>query len=244
MAAGLMLHHMRQTAVQYDVLLLGGDDQLAPILEWLHMKELIEINTSHHYALTPAGQQAAERLEHHYRTLLTYLDVFAHVDLQQGEFALASYGEFRHEADWHQHLSDERWEDLRIPVIEHLGGDGLELVYLQFVQEQRLDITSAGWQLGLKHGILWDEMVQIYQSALSPQELEYEEESGTVTAAQVLTAISNEGFALLRDLYADDAEIQSALATWYPTLACLAQEQPHPTSKTPVWQQRWEPVAS
>lgn len=240
-AGGLLIHHMLKDEKSYDVLLLGGDEKLQPILEWLHMKHLLEIDKTHHYTLTKQGKTAAENLEQHYKAMLTYFDLFAHVDLEAGEFAFSSFSEFSHPADWAAFLAEERWDDLRLAVLTHLGGAPMELVYLQFIQEGRFDITSAGWQIGLTYGALWEELIQICDSAISPNDLGYSNEQESVSSAEILNNIADQGFQLLRHLYPHDEEIHTNLQAWHPQHGVTnpALVDPKKGAQTPLWKRPW-----
>ena len=240
-AGGLLLRHMHNDEKSYDVLLLGGDEKLQPVLEWLLMKKLVEIDKAYHYSLSEAGKASAQALKERYQNMLTYFDVFAHVDLESGEFALNHYGEFSHTADWQQFLNDDRWDDLRLGVLEHLGGDPAELVYLQFIQEERFDISSAGWQIGLDSGSFWGEIDEICREAVSARDLGYEGEDGEVSAKDIFNDITAQGFEILRELYPDDLEIHSNLHAWYPMHGVMnpSLKQLEGRDRTPLWKRPW-----
>ncbi len=240
-AGGLLLHHMYHDKKSYDVLLLGEDDKLQPILEWLLMKKMIEIDSSYHYSLSDTGRQSAETLKERYQEMLTYFDVFAHVDLEEGTFALNHYGEFSQTSDWQQFIQDERWDDLRLAVLDHLGGSPIELVYLQFIQEQRFDIGSAGWQIGLNGGAFWHEIEEICEAAISARDLGYEDNDVKVSAKDILNDITSQGFTLLKELYPDDLEIHSNLHVWYPSHGVInpALKPLEGSDRTPLWKRLW-----
>lgn len=240
-AGGLILHHMYHTEKKYDVLLFDNDEKLQPILEWLLMKKLIKINNEHHYELTEAGKSSVKDLGERYQNLLTYIDVFAHVDLEDGEFAFSYFSEFQQTARWEKFIEEPRWDDLRLAIMKYLGGDPEEFVYLQCIEEERFDITSANWQLDLEQGSFWKEIEEISRTAVSVSDLGFEENGVIVSGSEILADIASLGFDLLRELHPDDLELHRSLHTWYPQHGVMNSELSplEGLEKTPIWEKKW-----
>ena len=243
-ARTFLLSLMHKEAQSYDVLLPGDQEYLHPTLIWLQMKELVEINNQHRYTLTQSGTKKAANFAARYRTLLTYFDLFSAVDLSEGTFAFEKIGDFPSTSAWKRYLNDERWEDLRIPIIEHLGGSALELVYCQFVQENRLTSSNTYWPLEMNAGTIWAEILEICNSSIKAIDLAYPDESNdgsTVSGEAILDDIAEQGFILLRELHPSDTEIHSNLQAWYPLKDKYNHDLPVPLPgwKNPIWQTPW-----
>ncbi|GAA5496802.1 hypothetical protein Rhal01_02987 [Rubritalea halochordaticola] len=240
-AATLLIDKMEREKKSYDVLLDSGDADLECTLQWLLMKQLIQMSKEHRYELSPRGHAKAKEFATRYQTLLAYFDVFAHVDLEAGEFAMASHGDFSSEAAWQSFLDQERWHDMRIAAIEHLGGSGVELVFAHFVREDRFDMSHDHWQFELKHGVLWDEIPEICNSAIRKSELAYHDGEQEVSGDAVMDDIVEQGFAVLRERYPSDPTLHSNLQAWYPRRGYVNHDLPVPLPgwEKPIWQTPW-----
>jgi len=240
-AASFLLFDMWKHDITYDVLLDGEDASLQPVLELLQTKGYIELTKNHHYKVNQQGLGKARAFEARYRTLLTYFDIFAYVDLEAGEFAWAHYYDYSSTAEWQRYLAEERWEDLRVPLIEHLGGHATELIFFHFVSEHRFDRETSGWQTELAHGVFWEQVVEICESAIQPHEFHFEDEKGAVSAESVLDDIAEQGFEWLRRLNESDQDIHANLQAWYPRHGVNDETLPPPLSgwEKPIWQNSW-----
>ncbi len=240
-AASFLLFSMWKNQRDYDVLLENNDQCLEPSLLLLQSKGYVELSAQHHYTVSESGVVKAQQFEARYQALLTYLDLFGYVDLEAGEFAWAYYSECGSKAEWQSLLAEERWEDLRVAVIGHLGGSAPELVFFHFVSEERFDQQTAGWQTELAHGVFWDQVVEICDSAIQPDELAFEGENGVVTAQAVLDDIVEQGFECLRMLHPEDQEIHANLQAWYPAHGRHDSRLPPPLPgwEIPIWQAVW-----
>ncbi len=241
-AGTFLLSHMRKEKLTYDVLLPSEVAELGPTLEWLLMKGLVELNKKHHYALTTKGSQRARAFGERYQALLTYFDLFSAVDLESGEFAFARFPDFSSTNAWQKFLSEERWEDLRVPMMEYLGGSAIELVFCQFVQEDRLICGNDFWSVDLLIGSIWDEILSICNSALRQDQLGFMEEGGQqISGETVLSDVREQGFLLLRELNPSDPGIHSNLQAWYPRHGYhnLDLPVPLPGWEKPIWRTPW-----
>ncbi|MGE9267200.1 MAG: hypothetical protein ACQKBY_03815 [Verrucomicrobiales bacterium] len=241
-AATFLIDHMEREKRHYDVLLDGGDSDLSPILQWLLMKGHIEINDEHHYALTQSGHDKAQQFALRYQALLTYFDLFGYVDLESGDFAFEKVSDFERDSAWQQFLADPRWFDLRLPLIEHLGGNPIELVFCQFVREKRISTANDHWQLELVHGSLWGDILDICENAITPEQLTFEEDDGhQVSGEAILDDVAEQGFLLLRELHPADPAIHSNLQAWHPRHGYRNDDLPPPMPgfEKPIWQQPW-----
>src|ERR1041385_2713770 len=91
--------------------------------------------------------------------------------LEKGEFAFASYFDFDSDDAWADFTNDERFDDLRIAVAMFKKVDPAEIVFMSFINENRFDTTSAGWQMDLVSDNSWKEIEDICNTAIKPDEV-------------------------------------------------------------------------
>lgn len=230
----VLLCHMHTADKEFDVLLLGDEKHLESPLTWLMTRKLVEISDKHRYRLTAPGKEKAEEFIKRYQRFLQYFDVFGFVDLEDGEFAFSFREEFESQAEFNRFLDDERWDDLRLAVAQHLGADPYEIVFSQFLAEEEFDYQKAAWQLSLTGGIVWLQIEEIIDTAIMPEDLSY----GDVSASDVLADVVEQGFLLTRELTGHDPEVCAHLARWAP--AHHGDDIAPDKSARPFWKERWD----
>jgi len=196
-AGAHLLNVMINAPRSFPVLLEGNDQDLEPVLEWLLMKEYIEIRNQERYVPNEKGREVLKRFLARYTEYLKVFDIYSAVDLQTGEFAFASYLDFEDNASWKNFLNDDRWDDLRLAVAEFKKLDPVEMVFMSFLNEDRFGRDETGWQFDLLLGNIWDEILRICNTAISWKDLGYEDERGSVNAKDVITDIIKQGSALM-----------------------------------------------
>jgi len=70
-----------------------------------------------------------------------------------------------------EHINDKRFRDLRIAVCEFKKIDPVDIVFLSFLNEQRFEIIQSLWQIDLMSGIIWDEILEICNTAITVDDL-------------------------------------------------------------------------
>ncbi len=196
-AGAYLLKVMINTPLSFSVLLEGNDQDLEPVLEWLLMKEYIEIRDQERYVPNEKGREVLKRFLARYTEYLKVFDIYSAVDLQAGEFAFASHFDFGDDASWKNFLNDDRWDDFRLAVAEFKKLDPVEIVFMSFLNEDRFGRDETGWQFDLLLGNIWDEILRICNTAISWKDLGYEDEQGSVNAKDVITDIIKQGAALM-----------------------------------------------
>ena len=206
--AGLYLLEYMINRPQIFALWLERDDaELEPILEWLLVQEWIEIREEKDYVPNAAGRAVIEKFLTRYAKFVYFFDVFSGVDLGSGEFAFSRYFEFTSHDEWLEFLNQEQFEDLRVAVAEYLDIDAVEIVFMSFLREDRFGRNAAGWQFDLLLGTVWDEIVEICNSALDVEELGYDHDGSRITGEQVMGDIMTQGASLLGELHQRADEI-------------------------------------
>ena len=153
---------------------LEDDNQFldALFLELL-TKDYAEISDDNLYVATEAGRAVAVRFMERYTEYLKIYDVYHSVDLEVGEFAMASYFDYvDRQPAYQSFLSDERWEDLRVAVAEYKDMNPVEIVVMSSINENRFGKDSdTGWQFDLLLGSVWDAILEVCNTNLSWEDL-------------------------------------------------------------------------
>ncbi|MCU0748981.1 MAG: hypothetical protein MUF13_05470 [Akkermansiaceae bacterium] len=193
-----MINHPRI----FQLWLEDQDSDLEPILEWLLTKEWIQIREAKDYIPTEEGRDVIKRFMERYARFVYFFDVFSGVDLGAGEFAFERYFEILEPDEWQAYLHDERFEDVRIAIAEHLGIDAVEIVFMSFIREDRFGRDATGWQFDLLLGSVWDESLDVCNSATDVSELGYPDGGRWIDGSVVAEDILQQGGKLLGKLLA------------------------------------------
>ena len=153
----------------FSVLLSGNNALLESIfIEMLSLK-LVKIENNQ-YKVDVKGQEFIDNFFVKYKEFLKLYDIFCAVDLTAGEFAFKKFYDFDTDEQWKVYLNQERFEDVRIAVCEFKKIDPIEIVYLSFLNEGRID-TTKNWQFDLISDLMWDEILAICNTAISLEDL-------------------------------------------------------------------------
>ena len=155
---------------QFNTIANGDDSLLEPLFIELMSKGYVT-TAGMAYQVTAKGRDVYDTFMKRYTEFLKVYDVFSFVDLEKGEFAFSRYYDFDTDDDWFNYTNDERFEDLRIAVAIFKKIDPAEIVFMSFINEDRFDVTSAGWQIDLMSDNVWDEIEDICATAIKPEEL-------------------------------------------------------------------------
>jgi hypothetical protein len=200
-AAIYLLEYMINAPKLFALMLEREEEDLEPILEWLLVRDLIQIKDQERYAPTKKGSDALKRFMKRYSDFLTFFDVFSAVDLEEGSFAFADYFDYEEKPSWLAYLNEDKWEDLRVAVATYKGIDPVEIVFMSFVNEGRFGRNETGWAFDLLLGSVWDEILNICNTALKAEQLAWESEDGPVPGEAVIADIVTQGLALIEELH-------------------------------------------
>ncbi|MBN1969131.1 MAG: hypothetical protein JXR48_08015 [Candidatus Delongbacteria bacterium] len=206
-----MLNYMINTPKAIPVLLEGNDQDLEAILEFMMVKNLVEIKDQK-YVPTEKGRDQLVRFMKRYQDYLKNFDVFCAVDLNEGEFAFQYIDEYDDDYDaWAEFLEEERWEDLRIAVAEYKKIDPVEIVFMSFINEGYYGKTDEGWQFDLLLGSIWDEITEVCETSLHVDDLGWEDDDGEVTGEEVMKDILAQGADLNNKIREEAEKIDEAV---------------------------------
>lgn len=166
----ILLDEMINGTHQFKTVDNGDDSVLEPLFIDLMSKGYVQTSGAN-YQLTAKGQDVYSVFMKRYTEYLKVYDIFSFVDLEKGEFAFDRYYDFESDDAWADFTNDERFDDLRIAVAMFKKIDPAEIVFMSFINENRFDTTSAGWQMDLVSDNSWKEIEDICNTAIKPDEV-------------------------------------------------------------------------
>lgn len=167
-----------------------GEKHLEPYLDLLEDKGLVDRDEEYYYRTTEKGKELYQKLIQQRLSYVIHFDIYAHVDLNEGRFADKT----------RDFLGGEQWEDLRVAVAEFKGIDPYQMVFLAMVSDETF-FETHDWKFDLAMGTLFKEMEDIVLSQIREEELEYEDEEGSVSGKEVLEDVIQQGALLNQKRY-------------------------------------------
>ncbi len=195
-----LLEYMVNENYAPPIFLQGNEQDLETVLEWLLARDLIEIQNEEQYVPSQKGKARLKKFRGRYSEYLTYYDIFCAVDLEAGEFAFEYWHDYSDDSSFREFINGERWDDLRVAVADYKGINPVEIVFMSFINEKRFGRDASGWQFDLLLGTVWDQILNICESAIQWEELGYEDEQGLVPAEDVINDIIVSGTEIMLDL--------------------------------------------
>jgi hypothetical protein len=195
-----LLNAIINDEVSIPVYLEGNDADLEPVLEYLMAQKYCEIENGEYYVATGKGCELLEKFMARYSEFLKIFDIYCAVDLEEGSFAFEHYFEMN-DHEWNKYINEERWEDLRVAVAEFKQLNPVEIVFMSFLKEGEFGDRGNGWQFDLLLGTVWDEILEVCNTALTKDDLAYTDEDGELI----------DGDNVLRDVIAQGAELNLEL---------------------------------
>src|SRR6202012_5259358 len=166
----VLLDEMVNGSHQFKTIDNGDDSVLEPLFIELMSKGYVT-TSGINYQVTATGQQVLDTFMKRYTEYLKVYDVFSFVDLEKGEFAFARYYDFDSDDAWADFANNERFDDLRIAVALFKKLDPAEIVFMSFINENRFDTQSNGWQMDLVSDNSWNEIEDICKTDIKPEEV-------------------------------------------------------------------------
>ncbi|MEO6524652.1 MAG: hypothetical protein ABIN91_23410 [Mucilaginibacter sp.] len=166
----ILLNELINGSHKFQTVANGDDKILEPLFVELMAKGYVT-TSGINYVATAKGEDVFAQFMQRYTEYLKVYDVFSFVDLEKGEFAFARYFDFSDDAQWDAFKNDQRFDDLRIAVALFKKIDPAEIVFMSFINENRFDTASAGWQMDLASDNTWAEIGAIVDTAIKPEEV-------------------------------------------------------------------------
>ena len=205
LAGMYLLMKMQNEKKNFNVMLDEDDHYLEDFFSDLLKKQYCVIKDNF-YQMTREGESALANFQKKYFDFIKNYDVFAHVDLDLGEFALEKYFDLDEE-QWENHINDHRWVDLRLAVATFKNISTKEIVFIALLEEKRFP-ENSGWQFDLVLGTAWEEIIEICESAITVEELGYSDNNKSISGETVLIDIIKHGFKLNKELWLKEEELK------------------------------------
>lgn len=206
----ILLNEIINFQTYFPVRLVGEQIFLKTYLEGLQSKGMLKIENGL-YVPTELGREELSSLYAKYYEFIRMFDIFSAVDLEAGEFAFARMFDELSQDEWFDYLAEDRFSDVRVAVAQFKGVNPIELVFLAFLNEGRFDTTQMGWEKQLTDYPIWNEIVEICETAI---EMEYLMEEG------VMENVVRQGSALAIELVKTAEEIEADMKA-----AMIAEEE-------------------
>ncbi len=166
----ILLNEMINGTHKFQTIANGDDSVLEPLFIELMSKGYVT-TSGINYVPTAKGQEVFDTFMKRYTEYLKVYDIFSFVDLEKGEFAFSRFYDFQTDEAWADFIDDERFDDLRIAVAIFKKIDPAEIVFMSFINENRFDSSSNGWQMDLMSDNDWKEIEAICATAIKPEEV-------------------------------------------------------------------------
>lgn len=198
----------------------GDADFIKPILQDLYNQNLLNIVTGY-FVVTEQGNQVLNNLRVRYTEYLDMFDIYCAVDLSaeadvnQDQFAFQRFYDdsLADLTAWKMYLALPRWQDLRLAVAEFKKTDPVEIVFMSFLKQGRFNTTKPGWEFELALGSVWNEMLQVCNTALCVNDLATTAPDGTVyPGTAIVEEIIKRGTAVMFELFKVRKDIETAQA--------------------------------
>lgn len=200
-ASAYLLNAIVNEKVSIPLYLDEKDNDLEPVLEYMMMKEYVSVENKETYSATQRGLEILENFMKRYTEFLKIFDIYCAVDLGEGRFAFEGYFSFETDKEWEKYLVDERWEDLRVAVAVFKKINPVEIVFMSFLKEEQFGDRGEGWQFDLLLGTIWDDILEVCNTAITDEDLSYTDEDGS----------SVDGNSVLEDVIVQGAELNLEL---------------------------------
>ena len=154
----------------FSVLLNGNDTFLEKYFIEMLSLNYVKIQNNF-YKIDVKGQEFIDNFFTKYKEFLKFYDIFCAVDLDLGTFAFDKFYDFDTDEEWKTFLNQGNWDDVRIAVCEFKKIDPIEIVFLSFLNEGRFDTENKNWQFDLISDLIWDEILEICNTAIPLENL-------------------------------------------------------------------------
>lgn len=186
-----LLNEIINFQTYFDVVPEGDNLLIASYLENLMVKGLLREEKGQ-YVPTNEGRNEVVNMYGKYYEYLKMFDIYCAVDLTAGEFAFESRNEDYTKDEWKSFVDSPRFSDIRVAIAEIKKIDPIEIVYMSFLNEGRLECTGDDWQYNLTSDPIWNEIETICNTAVRGSYLEEQGvvqdivEKGTALSIQIL----------------------------------------------------------
>lgn len=176
----------------FSVVLTGDDTVLEEVFVEMLSIDFVKVERNF-YKISAKGQEFMDNFFKKYEEFLKFYDIFCAVDLANGTFAFSEFYSFDTDEEWEVYLNKPNWDDVRVAVCEFKKIDPVEVVFLSFLNEGRF--TTDNWQFDLVSDLIWDEILEICNTAIPMSEL---------TENDVILNIVTQGSTIMMDILKEE----------------------------------------
>jgi len=144
--------------------------KLKPIFDRMISSDLLTVDKNHYYLITDKGGDLLDNFYDRYNEFLKFYDIFCAVDLTLGEFAFEKIFDMTDE-EFDFYINDTRWVDLRVAVCEFKKIDPIQMVFLSFLRDGKIDVHQNNWVDELTSESIWSKIIDIVDSSISMETL-------------------------------------------------------------------------
>ena len=193
----ILINEMLVKQRQFKITFNGDDAMLEPYFVELLAKNYLAVEGGL-YKVTKAGEEVFNTFVSRYKEYLRVYDIYSCVDIANGQFAFEHIFDFDEE-QWNTYKNESRFYDVRIAVSNFKKINPHEIVFMSFINENRFDTSSTGWQFDLLADNVWDEIDKIVNTAITIDDL---------GGIEVMENIVGQGNELMRTLINKEIEIK------------------------------------
>lgn len=200
----LLLENLINFGHEYPVLLEGDALHLEPSLIHMHSKGYVDISNNR-YVPTKKGGEVVKNYLAKLEEFRRVYRIYSAVDTGEGTFAFSEYFNVDSDEEFDEILNDERYVDLRIALCELKGINPVEIVFLEFVDNNKFDVEEEGWELGITTGTVWFEILDIVNNNIYLDDLAEDDHTGE----EVMKLIVEAGSQVMNDLLLEQERIDA-----------------------------------
>lgn len=195
--------------------IFNQDDQiLEPLFVELLAKGYVFVDKDQ-YHISSAGEKVFELFMNRYREYLKVYDIYCAVDINNGIFAFEKFFDYD-EAQFDVYKNVESFYDIRIPVSIFKKIDPTEIVFMSFINENRFDTSSNGWQFDLIADNMWNQIDEIVNTSITIEDLGGDE---------AMQNIINAGTKIMFDLINKEIELKKQALEQAKALQIQGEDQ-------------------
>lgn len=184
--------------------IIGNNDveTLKPLLISMSNKGLVKLENNE-FKPTEKGRENLLGFYNKFYEFVKIFQIFSAVDLENGTFAYDKYWQMGEEA-FLEFINEPQFEDCRIAIAEFKKIDPIEIVFMSFLNENKIDVTASDWAFNLISDLIYDEIIDICNCAIHAEDLQ---------DGDAILAIVEQGSKLAIKLITEEAEILKAAQT-------------------------------
>jgi hypothetical protein len=129
-------------------------ETLKPLLITMCSKGLVKLEDNE-FKPTEKGRENLVTFYNKFYEFVKIFQIFSAVDLEHGTFAYEKYWQMD-ENVFLNYINEPQFEDCRVAVAEFKKIDPVEMVFMSFLSENKIDVTAPDWAFNLISDLIYD----------------------------------------------------------------------------------------